>query len=99
VENRLKDEASVKCLAEMEHRRWCADKLLTGWRSLAPTPENWNRWKENKKPFQKQKLHIDLVTFDQLFNKDEKLKDDSQIRGIPQFLRNAEKRRQRKSAP
>jgi hypothetical protein len=70
----------------MEHRRWCAEKLLSGWRPLPRTAENTLKWKEDKSSFKRQKLHLDLVPYDEL-NPHDQGKDISQINGIPSFLK------------
>ncbi len=74
----------VAQMARMEHKRWCAERLLGGWRPFPATPENQQRWDREKKDLKKQKLHIDLVPFDDL-PEGEKTKDYDQIQGIPQL--------------
>lgn len=78
-------EGEAAALAEMEHRRWAAEKLLTGWRPLPRTAENLRRWRDHKEELKAQKLHIDLVPFEEL-SEDDQGKDRSQIEGIPTFL-------------
>mgnify|MGYP006280560175 CR=1 FL=1 len=73
-------------LARMEHRRWCAERLLGGWRPLPRTEENLRAWERDKKAFQNQKMHIDLVPFDEL-PEEEKGKDYDHIEAIPALLR------------
>lgn len=97
-------------LSRMEQRRWCAEKLLNGFLPLQDMyPEAvtaaaaWiRRWndpaeKEFKRRYQSQKLHIDLLPFEKLFDGEivqdgkrithsEKDKDRKQIEGIPYFL-------------
>lgn len=71
-------------MARMEHKRWCAERLLGGWRPFPPTPKNQQRWDRDKKDLKDQKLHIDLVPFDELPTP-EKTKDYDQIQGIPKL--------------
>ncbi len=97
-------------LSRMEQRRWCAEKLLSGFLPLQDVyPDSienirgWiSKWNDPddpgfKKKYQSQKLHIDLVPFDELFDgvinirgsaraHSEKNKDSAQIEGIPYFL-------------
>lgn len=73
-------------LARMEHRRWCAERLLAGWRPLPRTEENVRAWDEDNNAFKDQKLHIDLAHFDELPT-DERDKDYDHIEAIPAFLR------------
>ena len=87
VREKVADPDAKRMLAELEHRRWCAEKLLDGWRRLPDTHENTQAWQAGKKAFQAQKLHIDLVPYADLSAKDQE-KDFSQIEGIPTFLEN-----------
>jgi hypothetical protein len=97
VTRQLEDPTTVRELAEMEHRRWCAERLMAGWRPLPERLEGeWAGGKEARAAFKAQKLHIDLNPFDQL-SPDEQKKDFSQIRGTPDYMRNASARR--RSAP
>lgn len=79
-------------LAEIEHRRWCADLLLKGFRCVQDESESdaleasWYAEKREKERWQRQKLHVALLPFGVLSDK-EKNKDISQIEGIPEFLR------------
>lgn len=78
-------EAEVAMLSEVEHRRWCAEKLLNGWRPLPRTPENRARWQKEKENLKRQKLHFDLVPFSEL-DEHERGKDRLQILSIPRFV-------------
>lgn len=71
VAEKLTSEDNYKMLAEMEHRRWMAEKLLAGWRY------------SNKRDDLK-KLHNDIVEFDGL--KEEKQKDVDAIKNIPALI-------------
>jgi hypothetical protein len=81
-------------LSEVEHRRWCGDLLIKGFRPLQDEANSEEQmedlrrdWfdKGAKKTFKDQKLHIDLIPFNDLTEK-EKEKDLSQIQNIPEFL-------------
>ena len=85
-------------LSIVEHRRWCAEKLLAGMlplqdfypESITNDGENswidrWNTDSQFRKNYQNQKLHIDLLPFEKLPDT-EKAKDLSHIEGIPYFL-------------
>ncbi|CAN5668133.1 NAD-binding protein [soil metagenome] len=72
-------------LAELEHRRWCAERILSGWRPLPRTQANRDLWAERKAALKRCKRHIDLVPFDDLDEQD-RGKDHMLIRGIPEFL-------------
>jgi hypothetical protein len=86
-------EGQVAKLARMEHKRWCAERLLNGWRPLPPTDENLTLWDDDgrQKAFKAEKLHIDLVPFDDLI-KGEPDKDYQQIEAIPHALHAAQSR-------
>ncbi len=103
-------ESKLPLLSRIEQRRWCAEKLLNGFlplqdmypdavNSVATWVERWNDPLEKtfKQYYQSQKLHIDLLPFDKLFEGEitierkrvihsEKYKDKEQIKGIPDFL-------------
>lgn len=78
---RTKNTQVLESLARIEHRRWCAEYLLNGFTALTrnlPLAEldesearKINRWfckacKTAKKSFKNQKLHVDLVPYDDL---------------------------------
>jgi hypothetical protein len=88
----------VARLAELEHRRWCAERLLSGWRPLPRTDENIKRWPEKKAELKRTKVHKDLVPFDELGEQD-RHKDYDQIRHIPHFLQAVGRRAARVSSP
>jgi hypothetical protein len=96
----LLSEDEIVMLADMEHRRWCAEKLLAGWRPLPRTAQNLTAWNADKERFKAQKLHIALAPFDVLDEHD-RGKDLAQIRSIPTILRGFGKgvRRADASAP
>jgi voltage-gated potassium channel Kch len=73
-------EEELNLLGEVEHRRWCAEKLLLGWLPMATSD-----WKTHKDHYQKQKLHQHLVPFDELAVS-EKNKDFTQVLGLPFFM-------------
>jgi len=70
------DPADIEVLARMEHRRFCAERFLAGWR-CDPRP---------KDPVNK--TNPTLVPWDQL-PESEKDKDREQVRTIPQVLAGA----------
>ncbi len=98
----------IAAMAKVEHRRWCAEKLLEGFLPAqdfdplldidhAKTVSHWNskleEFKEYKSYFQEQKLHIDLLPFNALFEGsygneyfNEKIKDVSLVEAIPYLL-------------
>tara|TARA_R110002124_G_scaffold287257_7_gene472066 strand:+ start:34267 stop:36756 length:2490 start_codon:yes stop_codon:yes gene_type:complete len=82
-------------LCETEHRRWCAELLLKGFRSLQDaglTMEEIEDLRElwykpgGKDLLKAQKLHIDLLPFEDI-EPSEQEKDLNQIRNIPKFLK------------
>lgn len=78
----MADPEALVALAEMEHRRWCAERLLGGWLPLS-TDLEWQGWESDKTRMKEDlRLHRDLVPFDDLPN-DEKDKDYEIIRAIP----------------
>lgn len=88
------DEHQKEQLARMEHKRWCAERLLSGWRPLPDTDAKKRQWadKKGQKALKAQKLHADLVPFDDL-PPGEKDKDYGQIEDIPRALREAAQHR------
>ncbi len=98
----------IAAMAKVEHHRWCAEKLLEGFLPAqdfdplldidhAKTVSHWNskdeEFKEYKSYFQEQKLHIDLLPFNALFEGsygneyfNEKIKDVSLVEAIPYLL-------------
>ncbi|NHE57852.1 NAD-binding protein [Cyclobacterium plantarum] len=83
-----------KRLSQAEHRRWCAELLLQGFRPLQDEPgvmEAWEQWEAywykqgGKKILKAEKLHLDLRPFDAL-DEQEQQKDLDQIRTIPKML-------------
>ena len=76
-------------LAEMEHRRWCAEKLLDGWLPLE-SKEDRHKWRDlSSGDFRKrkkgQKLHGVLVPFSKLSDED-LAKNFDQVAAIPWVL-------------
>ena len=69
-------DAEVEALARIEHRRWCAERLAQGWRLGA---------RDNK-----QRLHPDLVAFDDLAESGRD-KDRDAVRSLPAILARAGK--------
>jgi hypothetical protein len=82
-------EENIETLARMEHQRWCAERLLTGWRPLEPAEANVEQWQRKKGLMKACKLHIDLVPFDGLVN-GERDKDYDQIYDIPRAIHAAQ---------
>lgn len=77
-ENPIK--ALILEMAKVEHKRWCAERLLEGFLSfhdfypdlISPekfpeTISKWNSSKDFKDYYHLQKQHLDLLTFDKLF--------------------------------
>ena len=57
----------IQMLARMEHRRWCAEYLLKGFRPLNTENNYITDWFSGKKKYWKsQKRHLDLMPFDKL---------------------------------
>jgi hypothetical protein len=71
----------LKLLAEVEHRRWNAEKLTLGW-----LPYQGTDWKAGKAGLKKQKLHEHLVPFNDLPDA-EKDKDYTQVIGMVYLMR------------
>jgi len=78
-------------LSQMEHTRWCAQKLIEGFQPLMDSANGtaaeaeWINDSKKKKTYQSIKLHLNLKPFNQL-SLNEKNKDHSQIEGIPYIL-------------
>ena len=66
-------EENVEVLAKMEHERWQADRLLSGWR-MGDTRNNIS------------KVHTDLVPWKKL-SKEVKEKDRDPVRNIVNLLK------------
>lgn len=60
AEDSSSDGAVVRMLAESEHRRWCAEKILDGWEPL-PEAER-ERWEtdEGEQALRDQRYHLDI---------------------------------------
>ena len=77
-------EADKETLGELEHRRWCAEKLIDGWLTL-PNADKGLFGGTHKEQTKRQKLHLHLRPFHEL-PESEQHKDHTQIVGIPFFL-------------
>ena len=75
--------AELDALARIEHRRWCAERVLHGWRLGARNDEA--------------RLHPDLMPFESLAEKDQR-KDYDQVLTIPGILARAGRSIQRGAA-
>ncbi len=92
IANELSDDQTtdtLQCLAEVEHRRWCAEKFLDGWEPL-PT-EYITQWKQDpdvEDRFRRQKYHLDLLPIEDLrrVTDAEAEKDTSLVRFILDYL-------------
>ena len=85
------DDKTIRLLAETEHRRWCAEKILDGWEPL-PTSEQV-RWQtdEGEQILRKQRYHPDIKPVESLREEmdGEWNKDVSQVKaliGYPDIL-------------
>ena len=93
----INSEEFKKVFIEFEHRRWCAELLLKGFK---PVTEDTNSalyeevskewtfagYKEEKNKYLKLFQHVDLVPFKDL-NKDEADKDLKQLKNVSSYLR------------
>ncbi len=99
VKERLETKENYEKYGEIEHRRWCAEMLLAGFRPITEDTKSElyhtvaTRWvskkpedKVMKKDYEYRFEHIDLVPFDQL-KSHEAAKDIEQLKAIPAFLR------------
>ena len=77
------DGRKLNELAEIEHRRWCANLTLEGYKVLPAT--YYDRWLKEKANFKSQYFHRDLIPFDNLESKDQE-KDEDQIIGISSIV-------------
>lgn len=67
-ENTL-SKRTVRAVAEAEHRRWCAEKILKGWMPLPPEKvEQWNT-DAGQKELREQYYHPDICSVESLRNK------------------------------
>lgn len=60
------DPELVEMIAEIEHRRWCAEKLLNGWEPLPK--DQWADWEEEtmQQKLRSQRYHRDLWPLSEL---------------------------------
>ena len=75
-------------LADMEHRRWCMERLLNGWLPLpdGELREQWENDKDRRQLLKKRRhWHRDLIPFDDL-SPDERGKDYDQLIAMLEFL-------------
>jgi len=75
--------AQVQTLADMEHRRWCAEKYLKG---FVPYGGESPEWRTKKALLKARRRHYCLRRFGEL-DAGEQVKDYGQILGIPGCLR------------
>jgi len=84
----------VEYIAEIEHRRWCAEKLLNGWE---PLPKHrWSEWKdERQQKLRERRYHRDLWPIDDLNEQTETAfeKDIDQVRFVLNLLKTGTKGR------
>lgn len=94
----LEDKASgaLDLLARLEHRRWCAERLLGGWRPLPPGEDRrpWFKKGEERSPSEAALIsrlkndlrwHADLIPFEELPDH-ERNKDYGMIGNLPALL-------------
>lgn len=82
---KLEQPDVMTLMAKLEHHRWCAERLLAGWRPL-PNEERKN-WESNANVFKnKLKWHLDLIPFNELTEAEQE-KDYGFIRALPDFIR------------
>lgn len=99
VKSSVYEQPKLNEYAEIEHRRWCADLLLAGFKPIVEDIESeqytdlaqrWNSSKPEdkamKKAYQARFEHIDLVPFDKLLHHEAE-KDRQQLEAISGFLR------------
>lgn len=93
VKNRMADvltdantstEKTVRTIAEAEHRRWCAEKILDGWEPLPPEEaERWNT-ENGEQKLREQRYHPDIRSTESLRAEmdGEWAKDVSQVNAV-----------------
>lgn len=79
------EDDKLEALSEIEHRRWCANLVLSGYEVLPKAYKD--DWTKNKTQYKSQFFHRDLISFEELTTED-KAKDADQIKGIPTFILN-----------
>lgn len=62
--NTRPDDEALRAVAESEHRRWCAEKILNGWEPL-PDSET-ERWNWDEQSLRKQRYHPDIRSIESL---------------------------------
>jgi len=82
LEGRTADDVET-LLSAVEHRRWCAQKLLAGWEPLPP--DRVSEWKSDaggEARLREQKYHLDILPMDDLVERTdgEAEKDSSLVR-------------------
>lgn len=67
-DRRIADSPELPALAEMEHRRWCAERLLGGWLPLETDQEKqrWANKQEQGVMKREMRLHVHLMPYDTL---------------------------------
>jgi len=78
------DQKTIRALAESEHRRWCAEKILDGWEPLPSAEEK--RWETDsgEQALRKQRYHPDIRPVESLRAEmdGEWEKDVSQVKAV-----------------
>jgi len=81
-------------LSGIEHRRWCAEKLLAGWEPLpSDRVSEWKSDKDAETRLREQKYHLDLLPMDELVEQTdgEAEKDRSLVRFTLDYLRTTDR--------
>lgn len=76
------DRRTLRALAESEHRRWCAEKILDGWEPL-PDSET-ERWNSDEQALREQRYHPEIRSVESLRAETdgEWEKDISQVKAV-----------------
>lgn len=85
-------DGDVAVLARIEHRRWCAEKILNGWEPLPR--DNWDRWtdSDHRARLRDQRYHRDIWPLTLLSEEypEEFTKDVDQVRFVLDELTDTE---------
>lgn len=83
-ENGAVDDTTIRLLAETEHRRWCAEKILAGWEPLPNSKRDRWETKTGEQILRNQRYHSDIRSVESLREETngEWNKDVSQVKAI-----------------
>lgn len=87
--NSTVDQQIIRTLADSEHRRWCAEKIINGWEPLPDEKEERWETEEGEQALRDQRYHPDICPVESLRAEmdEEWEKDVSQVNAVLNYLK------------